>query len=345
MITTVIRGEDYDAPERFDAWCELVRELQCEHRIRTDHSTDFPFVLRTAQLGATAVAHTSIPSLHISRTPRMIRQSDSETYQLVLATGGPTASEQCGRQFTANARHWTLYDSSRPHSLWTLEGGHGRPAQAAFALNIPKSLPGLNAARLAPLLTRPLPGDTGIGGMLTDLLTRLLREPAAFGPADVPCVGGVVADLVTTLLAHEAESEHLLPDPAHQQALGLRVQGFVLAHLGDPTLSPGTIAAAHHISVSYLHRIFRRSGQTVAGWIREQRLEHARRDLTDPRQRDTPVHVVAARWGFRHAADFSRAFRRAYGMPPRDYREYATGCQGLSTLSQGLPGAGGRSLT
>ncbi|MGH3241637.1 MAG: helix-turn-helix domain-containing protein, partial [Spirillospora sp.] len=63
----------------------------------------------------------------------------------------------------------------------------------------------------------------------------------------------------------------------------------------------------------------------VAGWARTQRLERARRDLTDPSQRATPVQAVAARWGFAHASDFSRAFRRAYGMSPRDYREVMRG--------------------
>ncbi|MFI0484918.1 helix-turn-helix domain-containing protein [Actinomadura sp. 9N215] len=59
------------------------------------------------------------------------------------------------------------------------------------------------------------------------------------------------------------------------------------------------------------------------GWIRTQRLECARRDLADLAQRATPVQALAARWGFAHASDFSRAFRRAYGMSPRDYREDA----------------------
>ncbi|MEW9516154.1 AraC family transcriptional regulator [Streptomyces tubercidicus] len=51
-----------------------------------------------------------------------------------------------------------------------------------------------------------------------------------------------------------------------------------------------------------------------------QRLEHARRDLADPAQHATPIHAIAARWGFPRAADFTRAFRAAYGSPPRDYR-------------------------
>jgi len=38
-------------------------------------------------------------------------------------------------------------------------------------------------------------------------------------------------------------------------------------------------------------------GHTVAGWIREHRLEQCRRDLADPQQVTCPIHVIAARWG------------------------------------------------
>lgn len=82
------------------------------------------------------------------------------------------------------------------------------------------------------------------------------------------------------------------------------------------------IAAAHHISVSHLHRVFQEQqrGETVASWIRRQRLEGARRDLADPALRTTPIHTIAARWGLPRASDFTRAHRRAYGMSPMEYR-------------------------
>ncbi|MFF0628734.1 helix-turn-helix domain-containing protein [Streptomyces sp. NPDC004296] len=79
-----------------------------------------------------------------------------------------------------------------------------------------------------------------------------------------------------------------------------------------------------HLSLaSYLHRLFQREEATVAAWIRRRRLEAARRDLADPALRTLPVHAIATRWGFSRAADFSRAFRTAYGTPPRDYRSQA----------------------
>ncbi|MFE2941524.1 AraC family transcriptional regulator [Streptomyces sp. NPDC059255] len=84
-------------------------------------------------------------------------------------------------------------------------------------------------------------------------------------------------------------------------------------------------AAAHHISVSYLHRVFQAHdrGTTVSAWIRHQRLEAARRDLADPALRAVPVHRIGTGWGFTQHAVFSRAFHAAYGVPPRDYRHRA----------------------
>ncbi|WPB89422.1 helix-turn-helix transcriptional regulator [Streptomyces malaysiensis] len=106
----------------------------------------------------------------------------------------------------------------------------------------------------------------------------------------------------------------------------MRVRAFIDSHLHDPELTPTAIAAAHHISVSYLHRIFQEEAPTdggpgtVMGHVRERRLERARRDLADPALRTRPIHEIAHRWGFTHQTSFTRAFRARYHMPPAEYR-------------------------
>ncbi|MER6004985.1 helix-turn-helix transcriptional regulator [Nonomuraea angiospora] len=90
--------------------------------------------------------------------------------------------------------------------------------------------------------------------------------------------------------------------------------------LGDPHLNPDAIAA-HHISLRYLHKLFQQEGHTVAGWIRERRLEQCRRDLANPQLATRLINAIAARWGFTNAGHFSQASRNAYGLPPRQFRE------------------------
>ncbi|MFI0484917.1 hypothetical protein [Actinomadura sp. 9N215] len=45
----------------------------------------------------------------------------------------------------------------------------------------------------------------------------------------------MLCDLLAAMLAHELDAGHLLPDETHSRALILRIQAFVLAHLGAVT--------------------------------------------------------------------------------------------------------------
>ncbi|MGV9451747.1 AraC family transcriptional regulator [Streptomyces sp. NPDC003635] len=100
-----------------------------------------------------------------------------------------------------------------------------------------------------------------------------------------------------------------------------RVRAHVDAHLWDRRLTPASVAAAQHISVRYLHRLFEGQGSTIGRWIQHRRLEEARRELARPGRADLTVSAVARRWGFASATHFSRSFRAAYGMSPSDWRD------------------------
>ncbi|MET8996010.1 helix-turn-helix domain-containing protein [Amycolatopsis sp. NPDC004169] len=132
------------------------------------------------------------------------------------------------------------------------------------------------------------------------------------GPAEVTRLSPLLFDALTEALARDPVSGEL--------TLVARIQAFIAGNLGDPGLTPETIAAAHHISVRYLQKLFQQEGRTVAGWIRRRRLEQCRRDLADPRLAGRSITAIAARWGFASPAHFSHAFRGAYGVSPRQFR-------------------------
>ncbi len=179
---------------------------------------------------------------------------------------------------------------------------------------------------------RVLPGREGIGAVLAQFLTSLTRQAGSLRSCDAVHLEVVLTDLLVATLAHGLDAgDRPLAEPRTRsltRSLTRRARAFVEQRLGDPELTPGAVAAAHHISVSYLHRLFRADGTTVAAWIRHRRLEAARRDLADPAQRAVPVHGIAARWGFTHHASFTRAFHAAYGLSPREYRQTAGGDEG-----------------
>jgi AraC-like DNA-binding protein len=117
------------------------------------------------------------------------------------------------------------------------------------------------------------------------------------------------------------DSETSLPPEVRRIELVARIRAFIDRHLGDPGLSPSTLAVAHHISVRQLHRVFQAEEASASATVRQHRLERCRRDLATGLD---PVHEIAARWGFQDAAHFSRVFRATYGHSPVDYRHHQT---------------------
>lgn len=319
-METAFRAQDLPVRERFDAWFQMTRQSLLSSVISSDHAADFRASLRALDLGVVQVSAIAVPPMSSRRTPRLIRQSDPGLYQVGLSLRGSQHLVHGGRSTVLGHRDMVLYDSSLPfEATVTTGGGLGRLVVVQF----PKSLLRIPRSSADRLLAVPLPGRDGIGELTSRFITGLLTGTAPDRPADAARLGNVLLDLLNALLAHHADAEPAIPPEARRRTLTMAVRSFILRRLHDPELTVPAIAAAHHISVRYLHRLFQDQGTTVAAWVREQRLDRCRRDLADPALGAQPIHAIAARWGFTHPADFSRAFRAAHGMPPRDYRALA----------------------
>jgi AraC-like DNA-binding protein len=251
----------------------------------------------------------------------MVRRSDPELVCVAVVRTGRAVLAQAGRDAVLRAHDVVLYDSSRPFVL-RLGAAGGEPVTLLRA-HMPRALLGRAGDMVEPLLARPLPGGSGFAGMIVHLLGDLADDRSTYRPADTHRLSDIATDLLNALVAHHLDRETAPGDDSRAGALLLSVEAFVRQHLHDPDLSPGAIAGAHHLSVGYLHRLFSVRGTTLTAWIRSLRLKHAGRDLRDPSLRDVTVHQIAARWGFRDHSTFTRSFRAAYGMSPRDYRHSA----------------------
>jgi AraC-like DNA-binding protein len=270
------------------------------------HSADVGMVRVVAAPGSPVIGE-------VVRTPRLIRSSDPELCKIDLQLRGRSVLEQDGRQAALDAGDFTFVDLSRPCQL-------SGDLSGVVAVLFPRSLLPLRYRDTRHLAGVTFDGREANGALVAALVGQVVSRIDAFTPAGSAQVGAAMFDLIAAALAVRLDrSEAITPD-ARLRTLTWRVKTFIEERLGDPALSPGQVAAAHHISLRYLHRIFAGQQTTVGTWIRSRRLDHCRRDLIDPVMFDRPVGAVGARWGFVDATHFGRAFRSAYGVTPSEYR-------------------------
>jgi AraC-like DNA-binding protein len=86
-------------------------------------------------------------------------------------------------------------------------------------------------------------------------------------------------------------------------------------------LTANRTAAAQHISRRHLDDIMvAATGHSLSAGIRLRRLEQAANDMLDARFTAHTITQIAFAAGFEDIAHFTRAFKRQYHMPPREWR-------------------------
>ncbi|MFD5600078.1 helix-turn-helix domain-containing protein [Leucobacter sp. NPDC058333] len=282
-------------------------------RISTDYHGQFSARMTSAD--ADDVVFTEVvarPHL-VERTPETIADGGSGFYKLSLLLSGTSILVQDGREVVMRPGDLSVYDTSRPYSL--LFGEDFRNLIMMF----PKDRVDLPIPFTEQLTAVSLGHEhAGLSQIMTAFLSQFPAQLTSLDSRVRAKLAHTSLDLLSTLFSSILDADPGLRDP--HQLLLQKITAYVDTNLGNPDLSPNSIAAAHYISTRHLHSLFRQADTTVSTWIRERRLERCRADLMDPVLQDRTVSTIAARWGFTDAAHFSRVFKAAFGVSPSELR-------------------------
>ncbi|MEU6820203.1 helix-turn-helix domain-containing protein [Streptomyces atriruber] len=254
--------------------------------------------------------------LRLVSSPRPAAPGTAEAVALLVPREGTVRLVQDGRDVSVVPGESALIDLRR---AFTVE--HEGTARTLF-LRLPLHALHVPSVPLRSLTARALLPPAGSAAVLPALLRHLESSAPRVSAPRGERLGGLVTDLVAGLVEDLAEDMEGPPED-DRHPLVVTIRQYIDRHLGDPELSAELIAAAHLISVRYLHRLFEAEGVTVGRLIQRQRVERCAGELARRGRSSPSIAVVAARWGFSSPAHFSRAFKAVYGHPPQQWRRMA----------------------
>jgi AraC-like DNA-binding protein len=308
------RGETMDANANIAAWREAVATLFEVDELAAGEPGPFRADLQSYALGPVLFGLSRASGQRFLRTAETVARSGVDHIVVQLYVKG-------GYDGVAGA----LPIRVRPGDICVLDLAQTLETRATafenFNLVIPRPMIDRRLQQPDALHGLVLPAD----GVLTRLLARHFAALFDCAPRMTfdecqAVVEGTIA-LIVACLSGELERRDAALGGADDLSL-LRIRQHIEARLGAADLSAESLAAHFGLSRATLYRMFSPLGG-VAEYIRGRRLHRAFFDLAATTSKGPRVSEVARRWNLGGEANFSRAFKAAYGVSPKAARAAA----------------------
>jgi len=293
---------------RTPASLRLEEEITCE----TIGSGAFSGYIDAANLGETTISRLVASPNRFRRRLRRGSDSSNSPLMLFVQKQGSCHFEQNDRHGTLDPGDWCVLDTrmafewDSPFGCEQITLAPPRPADPALHALIERGV------------GRRFDGKTGVGRVVQAMVHE------AFGqvPRLEASAASAVADAIGALLWRAIDEQLQAPAPVLlRDTQCARIKALIEECLTQPDLSVETIATECGISVRSVQRAFSNDPEgPVSAYIWRRRLAHCASSLRDPHSARRSITDIALAWGFSSSSHFSRAFRGAFGISPRDFR-------------------------
>lgn len=295
-------------------------------------------------------------SVHVGRTPEAVRRHESTRFQPLddtpfsgrleygdlgdlrfcrMVSTPHRFSRQLSAGAAANDAPWLLIlqmrgishyrQGNRSHSVSTDEImliDSGKP----FEVTSPQGCEYLMLLCNGMLGNVAAPSDlhlnnrAGLGKMLHHLITDAYSQYTLLNARAAQAIGHSIGAVVGNLIENSVAAPKLVHDFRYFKKH--RIKSFIEERLAEPELTIERIAQAQGCSTRTLHRLFADElGCSLSEYIWHRRLMRCAEDLRNAELADHSITEVALSWGFVSSSHFSRAFKVAFGLTPRLFRE------------------------
>ncbi|WP_240112287.1 helix-turn-helix domain-containing protein [Pseudomonas aeruginosa] len=313
-MPTELSTHGWSLPERQARWAEAISDTYFALSLEFAPEQPFGGHLQRWSTPSTALSLSRLRSsqLGYSRSKAQIDQDHDAFYLVTVPRCADVHFEQDGRELSCSPGGFIIERGDAPYRF------HYGADNDLWVLKLPeRALKG--HLRGPERYTRYCFDATqGLGRIFVEQLDLCARH---FEGCPTAASHLLLEQAMSTLLLALQQDERVLgSEGSNLSTLHLtRVEQYVRQNLGDPDLSPQSIASACGLSLRYLHKLFASTPYSLGEWVRQQRLEAVHRQLRDPRCHQS-IGELAFRWGFSDQAQFTRAFRQQFGCTAREVR-------------------------
>lgn len=295
--------------EQTDFWHEHVASYHCRLEHRFPRADAFEGGTESQRSERYHLIDFWSEAIEYTRTAHQVRSDPDQDYRLLMPLEGRMLVRQAGQQTSLERGAAGIIGLGEPFQLL-----HDGPARALI-LALPAREVDDPLNRTSPL-SAGFDLTTGLGRVIGDMVTGLHQERAELTGRHFDAVCDRVAGLVCML----AEGDDRPEVPGHLAEVERMVRRHVRQVASDPELTGAAVAHALGWSLRQVQLALQQAGTTPRDLIREERLRLGHERLRSPSLRHLSVTEIAGASGFSSPSSFSTAYRRRYGMTPRESR-------------------------
>ncbi len=301
------------APRKLPYWNALSSEAFARMEVRPRDPARFDGELRRESLGSLTLLDVRSSAVRIRHTQAHVRRASAPSYLLLAPLSGDI--QICvahNRTELVRRGELCLIDHAQPYEI-----EHGDNMRT-LCIDIPREHLQDALRNSFDAVGHPLRAASGAARVLATTLRAIATEltPAVHAASFTPEFGSGLLGFIAAAYSNRAERATHAATASRYAAILARIE----AHLDDPELSPGTIAREFGFSTRRLRAVLAADELSFSSYVRQRRLERCAERLRQPAWARHSILSIALSAGFNNATHFGHAFRKRFGVTPREWR-------------------------